>query len=207
MIYISNRETKNPGNKVMNTSSISKYLAAFGLGYAQTTLKEKINNEVDKPNKKALLHNSVEQLRTYHDCYFFLFGDNVVIPGEYVSDDQMVEFFNSLFEITEEKIAGHYDKNLSVYFCAGGLIYLSDATNIVFDQKKFKTIFYDILCELGANISWNEMGAITSLLYCDEAVSKKEAKRQILDCMFLTKEDEFQASFYNTDLIYQSLLA
>ena len=191
----------------MNASLTSKYLAAFGLGYAQTTLRERINNEGNNPNKKALLHKSIEQLRIYQDCYFLLFGDNILIPGEYASDDQMVEFFTSMFEITEEKIAGQCDKNLYVYFCAGGLIYLSDATNIVFDQKKFKTIFYDILCELGTNISWNEMGVIASQLYCDEVVSKREAKRQILDCMFLTREDEFHASFYNTDLIYQSLLA
>ena len=191
----------------MNTTSTSRYLAAFGMGYAQTTLKERISSEGNKPNKKALLNKSVEQLRTYQDCYFLLFGDNIVIPREYVSDSQMVEFFTSLFEITEEKIAGQCDKNLYVYFCAGGLIYLSDGTNIVFDQKKFKIIFYDILCELGTNISWNEMGAITSQLYCEEAVSKREAKRQILDCMFLTKEVGCQASLYNTDLIYQSLLA
>ena len=191
----------------MNTSSNSQYLAAFGLGYVLTTLKERIKSEGNKPNKKALFNKSVEQLKTYQDCYFLLFGDNLIIPREYVSDSQMVEFFASLFEITEEKVAGLCDKNLYVYFCAGGLIYLSDGTNIVFDQKKFKVIFYELLCELGTNISWNEMGAITSLLYCNEAVSKREAKRQILDCMFLTKEDECQASLYNTDLIYQSLLA
>jgi hypothetical protein len=191
----------------MNTSSTSQYLAAFGLGYAQTTLKERITSEGDKPNKKALLQESVEQLRTYRDCYFLLFGDNLVIPHEYVSDSQMVEFFTSLFEITEEKITCQRDKNLYVYFCAGGLIYLSDATNIVFDQKQFKKIFYDILCELGTNISWNEIGVITSQLYCEEAVSKREAKRQILDCMFLTNKNEFTASLYNTGSIYQSLLA
>lgn len=192
----------------MHSSSTSNYLAAFGLGYSLTTLKERINNEGNRPNKRALLNKSVEQLKTYRECYTLLFGEALAIPFEYVSDSQMVDFFSSLFEVTEERILNHCDKNLQIYFCAGGLIYLSDGTNVIFDKKKFKVIFYEILCELGSNVTWNEMGVIASQLYCNEVISKKAAKKQILDFMFLTNKNKSKTSYlFYSDQIYQSLLA
>lgn len=192
----------------MNTSKTPKYLAAFGLGYSLTTLKDRIYSDMSRPNKKALLKQSIEQIKTYQECYLLLFGGTLEIPCEYVSDAQMVEFFSSLFEITENKIAGQSDKNLYVYYCAGGLIYLSDSSSIIFDEKKFKVIFYELLSEVGSNITWNEMSLITSQLYCGELRSKREAKKQILDFMFYTEgSNGNESTVEDADPIFQSLFA
>lgn len=115
----------------MSSLSTAYQLAAFGLGYSVTTIKDRLFCETEKPNKKALLENSIEQLKTFQQSYTFLFSEALIIPYEYSSDSQMVEYFCSLFEITETKIAEHYDKNLQIYFCAGGLLYLSDFTQVI----------------------------------------------------------------------------
>ncbi|KAB2845962.1 MAG: hypothetical protein F9K45_02890 [Melioribacteraceae bacterium] len=190
----------------MQSHSTALQLAAFGLGYSITTMKDRFINESKKPNKRALLEQSIEQVKTFQQSYSFLFSENLIVPIEYSSDDQMVEFFCSIFEIAEYKIAEHCDNNLHVYYCAGGLMYLSDYTQVIFDRKKFKIIFFELLNELGANVSWNEITFLTSQLYCDERNTKRAAKKQILDYMFATSlnEKEYLSLFY-PDITYQQI--
>lgn len=192
----------------MHPHSTAHQLAAFGLGYSITTMKDRLFSESKKPNKKALLENSIEQLKTFQQSYSFLFSESLIIPYEYSSDSQMVEFLCSLFEIAETKISDHCDKNLQIYFCAGGLMYLSDFSQIIFDRKKFKIIFYEILNELGANVSWNEITFLTSQLSCEELSSKRAAKKQILDYMFSINkiENEYLSLFY-PDISYQQMIS
>ncbi|OGU36015.1 MAG: hypothetical protein A2068_00165 [Ignavibacteria bacterium GWB2_35_6b] len=190
----------------MLSHSTAYQLAAFGLGYSVTTMKDRLFSESEKPNKKALLENSIEHLKTFQQSYSFLFSEALIIPYEYSSDSQMVEYFYSLLAIAETKISDHCDKNLQIYFCAGGLMYLSDYTQVIFDKKKFKVIFYELLNELGVNISWKDITSLTSKLYCDEFTAKREAKKQILDYMFAinTNEKEYLSLFY-PDITYQQM--
>lgn len=191
----------------MNSDTTAYQLAAFGLGYSVTTMKDRFFCESEKPNKKKLLESSIEHLKTFQQSYSFLFSEDLIIPHEYSSDSQMTEYFCSLFEITETKILDHCDKNLQIYFCAGGLMYLSDFTQVIFDMKKFKVIFYEILNELGVNISWKDISLLTSQLYCDELTAKREAKKQILDYMFSINkiENEYISLFY-PDKSYQQMI-
>lgn len=190
----------------MHSHSTAQQLAAFGLGYSITTMKDRLINEFGKPNKRALLNQSIEHVKTFQQSYSFLFSENLVVPFEYSSDAQMVDFFFSMFEIAENKVAEHCQKNLQVFYCAGGLMYLSDYTQVVFDKKKFKIIFYELLNELGANVSWNEITFLTSQLYCEELNTKRAAKKQILDYMFSinTHEIEYLSLFY-PDLTYKQI--
>lgn len=189
----------------MHSNTTAFNLAAFGLGYSLTTIKDRIETKASLPDKRMILNKSVEQLKTFQQTYSFLFSEGLIIPYEYSSDTQMIEFFYSLFEIAETKIAGHCDKNLQIYFFAGCLIYLSDSTEIVFDKKKFKIIFYELLTDLGVNITWNEITFLTTQLYCSELNSKRAAKKQILDYMFAINETSGKnfSSFYPDKIYYE----
>lgn len=73
-------------------------------------------------------------------------------------------------------------------------------------MKKFKIIFYELLNEMGVNISWKDISSLTSQLYCKELSAKREAKKQILDYMFsINKIENEYISLFNPDMSYQQM--
>lgn len=168
----------------MHSCSNSCNLAAFSLGYSINTLKDRIDSNSDNIIAAKIFDEYENQLKIYKECYYELFEEDIDFPIEYISKSEITDFFTTLFEITEERISKHYNKNLIVYYYAGGLIYLSDSTNVVFERNKFKIIFYQILCELGCNISWNELESVTSKLFCSEYTLRKAGKNQLLEFVF-----------------------
>ena len=191
----------------MNSSTTINYLAAFGLGYSLTTIKDKIICEDEKLLKHLFLNKFESQFKTFEVCYSLIFDELLEIPLEYISDSHIADFTSSLFELTEEKVSNHINQNLQLYFFAGGVIYLSDRSGINFEKKKFKYILYEMLSKLGNNVTWEQVDILTSELYGKNMIVKRAAKKQIIDFMFSSNlHEEESLELFHPQQIYNSLL-
>lgn len=160
-----------------------KKVAAFGLGYSLSFLNCLLDND-DHTSKNIILVNALSVVESFRSNFEILFEENFEISDEYRPNTKLSELITNLFYITEQKVSDYCDQNIAVYFYAGSLLSLSNFTSIVFDDKKFKLIFYEVMNELGSKISWVELSRLTSQLKGSDKNLKRNARNEILDCIY-----------------------
>lgn len=116
---------------MVSTIQIKK-IAAFGLGYSLVSLKCIISEEYSHEKNINIYKYISLEIDTLKKSYFTLFSKKLLLPSEFISKLQFINYLNGLEAIFDNKVLSNFNAEINLFYCSGSILSLKKIQKVYF---------------------------------------------------------------------------